>query len=119
MQVFVIFQGFTDTASSVKTYKPTMTLPAAARVSSEAEVPPSPSHSQDKHGLSAECIEKTGPGALAPRGAYIAPEEIQARFPLLRDLGADQMAALNRKVVSKIDWHMMPCVTLMFLMKYV
>jgi hypothetical protein len=49
---------------------------------------------------------------------YIAPEVIQARFDLLRDLGPDEMAALNKRVVRKIDWHMMPCVTLMFLMKY-
>lgn len=52
-------------------------------------------------------------------GTYIPPEEIQARFDLLRDLSPDQMAMLNKSVLKKIDWHMMPCVTLMFLMKYV
>jgi hypothetical protein len=50
---------------------------------------------------------------------YIPPEVIQARFELLRDLGPDEMAALNKRVVKKIDWRMMPCVTLMFLMKYI
>lgn len=47
----------------------------------------------------------------------IPPIEIQARFPLLRDLSETQMAALNKSVLRKVDWHMMPCVTLMFLMK--
>lgn len=61
-----------------------------------------------------EHVEKVTSG---PLGAYVSPLEIQGRFELLRDLGPEQMAALNKKVVSKIDWHMMPCVTLMFLMK--
>ncbi|KAL5002817.1 major facilitator superfamily domain-containing protein [Aspergillus recurvatus] len=52
------------------------------------------------------------------QGAYIAPEEIQARFDLLRSLSPGQMDALNKQVLRKIDWHMMPCVTLMFLMNY-
>jgi hypothetical protein len=47
----------------------------------------------------------------------IPPIEIQARFPLLRDLSETQLAALNKSVLRKVDWHMMPCVTLMFLMK--
>lgn len=54
-----------------------------------------------------------------PEGIYISPEEIQAQFDLLRDLSPDQMIALNNRVLKKIDWHTMPCVTLMFLMKYV
>ena len=54
-----------------------------------------------------------------PEGIYISPEEIQAQFDLLRDLSQDQMTALNNRVLKKIDWHTMPCVTLMFLMKYV
>ncbi|KAL2669903.1 hypothetical protein Neosp_015069 [[Neocosmospora] mangrovei] len=52
------------------------------------------------------------------RNGHIAPEEIQARFELLRHLSADQMETLNKSVRSKIDWHMMPWVTLMFLMNY-
>lgn len=56
----------------------------------------------------------------APEGTQGAsPTEIQARFPLLRDLGEAQMEALNNKLVKKIDWRLMPCVTAMFLMKYV
>lgn len=53
-----------------------------------------------------------------PEGVYISPEEIQAQFNLLRDLSPDQMITLNKRVLKKIDWHTMPCVTLMFLMKY-
>lgn len=52
-------------------------------------------------------------------GAYIAPEEIQARFPLLRDLSAEQMNDLNKRVVRKIDWRLLPIVSLMYLMKSV
>lgn len=47
----------------------------------------------------------------------ITNEEIQARFETLKDLSAEQMAALNKKVLRKIDWRLMPCITLMFLMK--
>ncbi|KAB8268849.1 major facilitator superfamily domain-containing protein [Aspergillus minisclerotigenes] len=53
-----------------------------------------------------------------PEGVYIPSEEIQARFELLRYLSPEQMDALNKRVLKKIDWHMMPCVTLMFLMNY-
>ncbi|GMG11590.1 unnamed protein product [Aspergillus oryzae] len=52
-----------------------------------------------------------------PEGVYIPSEEIQARFELLRYLSPEQMEAHNKRVLKKIDWHMMPCVTLMFLMK--
>jgi hypothetical protein len=58
------------------------------------------------------CIEDT-----VARVGPIPPTEIQARFPLLRDLSQERMDELNKRVRSKIDWHMMPCVTLMFLMK--
>jgi hypothetical protein len=64
-----------------------------------------------------QCVEDAKSGVPGVTGAYIPPEEIRARFPLLRDLSEEQLTALNKKVVSKIDWHMMPCVTLMFLMK--
>ncbi|KAM0211482.1 hypothetical protein ACHAPA_008642 [Fusarium lateritium] len=59
------------------------------------------------------CIENT-----VARVSPIPPTEIQARFPLLRDLSQERMDELNKRVRSKIDWHMMPCVTLMFLMNY-
>lgn len=60
----------------------------------------------------AQCVENAVPG-----DAPVAPVEIQARFGLLRHLSPSEMEVLNKRVRSKIDWHMMPCVTLMFLMK--
>ena len=43
--------------------------------------------------------------------------QIQHRFETLRGLNDEQMAALNKTVVRKVDWRLMPCITLMFLMK--
>lgn len=60
----------------------------------------------------AQCVEN----AINPHG-FVDPRDIQARFELLRNLSSSQMDELNKRVRSKIDWHMMPCVTLMFLMK--
>jgi hypothetical protein len=48
---------------------------------------------------------------------WYTPLEIQGRFDTLRDLSPDQMAALNKKVLRKIDWRLMPTITIMFLMK--
>ncbi|KAJ4339373.1 hypothetical protein N0V87_003310 [Didymella glomerata] len=50
--------------------------------------------------------------------SQITPQQIQARFDTLRDLSEEQMAALNKKLVRKLDWRLMPCITLMFLMNY-
>lgn len=50
-------------------------------------------------------------------GAYVSPLEIQARFATLRHLSEEQMDELNKRVRRRIDWRMMPAVTLMFLMK--
>ncbi|KAK5102642.1 hypothetical protein LTS08_003442 [Lithohypha guttulata] len=44
--------------------------------------------------------------------------QIQHHFSTLRGLDEDQMAALNRRVVRLIDWRMLPCITIMFLMNY-
>lgn len=49
----------------------------------------------------------------------ITPRAIQSRFDLLRDLSDDEMAALNKKVVRKLDLRLMPCITIMYLMSYV
>ncbi|KAJ4403656.1 hypothetical protein N0V91_006356 [Didymella pomorum] len=49
---------------------------------------------------------------------HITPQQIQARFDTLRDLSEEQMAALNKTLVRKLDWRLMPCITLMFLMNY-
>ena len=63
----------------------------------------------------AQCVESVHNGAV--ERAYISPEEIQARFPLLRDLGKEQMDALNKRVLRKIDLRLLPIVSLMYLMK--
>jgi hypothetical protein len=54
---------------------------------------------------------------VAEGNHIITPQQIQARFETLRDLSEEQMAALNKKVLRKLDWRLMPCITLMFLMK--
>lgn len=47
----------------------------------------------------------------------ITPRDIQARFDLLRDLSDAEMQKLSKTLVKKIDWRMMPTITLMFLMR--
>jgi hypothetical protein len=46
------------------------------------------------------------------------PAQIQHRFETLRGLSQGEMEALNKKVRRIIDWRLMPCMTLMFLMNY-
>lgn len=62
-----------------------------------------------------ECIESVV--AQNGEGAYVSPQEVQARFPLLRDLSTEQMGELNKRVLRKIDWRLLPIVSLMYLMK--
>jgi hypothetical protein len=45
----------------------------------------------------------------------VSPASIQARFDTLRD--EPQMAALNKRLLRRIDWRLMPTITIMFLMK--
>ena len=83
---------------------------------------PEPTHrpvEDEKIDAMQECVEKADGGDHHRAGgaSFIPPAEIQARFPLLRDLSEEQMEALNKKVRRTIDWRMMPAVTLMFLMK--
>lgn len=47
----------------------------------------------------------------------ITPAAIQARFATLSDLNEEQMVALNKRVLRRIDWRLLPMITLMFLMK--
>lgn len=54
----------------------------------------------------------------ADAGYSYTPEQIQNRFDSLRGLSQGEMEALNKKVRKIIDWRLMPCITLMFLMKY-
>ena len=56
---------------------------------------------------------------VSPTTYHITPQQIQARFELLKDKSDEQMAALNKQLLRKLDWRLMPCITLMFLMKYV
>jgi hypothetical protein len=54
---------------------------------------------------------------VAAESHHITPQQIQARFDTLRDLSEEQMTALNKRLVSRLDWRLMPCITMMFLMK--
>lgn len=45
--------------------------------------------------------------------------EIQQRFETLRELSEGQMTDLNIRARKIIDWRMMPCITVMFLMRLV
>ncbi|KAK4498337.1 hypothetical protein PRZ48_010995 [Zasmidium cellare] len=47
-----------------------------------------------------------------------SPSQIQARFETLRDLDDEQMATLNKELLRRIDWRLMPTITIMFLMNY-
>ena len=49
----------------------------------------------------------------------ITPRAIQSRFDTLRDLSDGEMTALNKKVLSKLDWRLLPIITIMYLMAYV
>jgi hypothetical protein len=51
-------------------------------------------------------------------GYQNSPREIQSRFDLLRDLSEAEMETLNKTVLRKVDWRMMPTITIMFLMWY-
>lgn len=48
----------------------------------------------------------------------VTPAAIQARFSTLQDLDETQMATLNKKLLRRIDWRLMPTITIMFLMNY-
>ncbi|KAK5058677.1 hypothetical protein LTR84_010941 [Exophiala bonariae] len=65
-----------------------------------------------------EKLEKLEGEAVQVERSWQTPAQIQHRFDTLRDLSDEQMTALNKKVLKKIDWRLMPCLTLMFLMNY-
>jgi hypothetical protein len=44
----------------------------------------------------------------------VSPADIQARFPTLQDLDETQMATLNKKLLRRIDWRLMPMITVSF-----
>lgn len=39
------------------------------------------------------------------------------QYPLLKDKSEEELAALNKAVLRKLDWKFLPCITLMLLMK--
>jgi len=56
-----------------------------------------------------EHVEKSGGLALH--------DEILQRYPLLADKSEVEMALLNKRVLKKLDWRFLPCITFMLLMK--
>lgn len=48
----------------------------------------------------------------------LSPAAIQAKFGTLRDLEETEMEVLNKKLLRRIDWRLMPTITIMFLMNY-
>lgn len=41
------------------------------------------------------------------------------RYPLLVSKSPEELAALNKSVLRKLDWRFLPCISLMLLMKLV
>lgn len=39
------------------------------------------------------------------------------QYPLLREKTQEELAALNKAVLKKLDWKFLPCITFMLLMK--
>jgi hypothetical protein len=50
-------------------------------------------------------------------GSLTLAEEILNRYPLLVGKSQEELASLNKKVLKKLDWKFLPCITLMLLMK--
>jgi hypothetical protein len=58
-----------------------------------------------------------------PKAALEALENISeadralAHFPILQNKTPEELAALNKAVLRKLDWYFLPCVTMMLLMR--
>jgi hypothetical protein len=65
--------------------------------------------SMEKEINTVEHVEKSGGITL--------DEEILSRYPLLTGKSEVEMALLNKKVLKKLDWKFLPCITFMLLMK--
>jgi hypothetical protein len=53
---------------------------------------------------------------------HAAPEDATVwlqQYPLLAEKSPEELTALNKAVLKKLDWKFLPCITLMLLMKYV
>jgi len=45
------------------------------------------------------------------------PDVLLERYPLIKDKSKEELDALNKKVLKKLDWKFLPCITMMLLMK--
>jgi hypothetical protein len=50
-------------------------------------------------------------------GGLTLDDEILSRYPLLAGKSEVEMSLLNKKVLKKLDWKFLPCITFMLLMK--
>ena len=62
-------------------------------------------------------VDRKDPDAVVAFVEDVTPAGIQAQFPCLRDLEVAEMVALEKKVLRKLDWRLLPTITIMFLMK--
>ena len=51
-------------------------------------------------------------------GGAVTADEVLNRYPLLVGKSEVDMALLNKKVLKKLDWYFLPCITFMLLMNY-
>ena len=64
--------------------------------------------------------ELSTPKAVSDHIDYVNevdPSIIQASFDTLRGLNREDLDALEKGLLRKIDWRMMPTITVMFLMR--
>lgn len=63
----------------------------------------------DSKKANAEMVEES-------RGTKESAELLLQCWPLLRDKSPDELEALNKQVLRKLDWKFLPCVTIMLIM---
>ena len=61
--------------------------------------------------------DKKDPDTVVAVIEDVSPAGIQAQFSTLRDLNDEEMKVLKKKLVRRLDWRLMPCITIMFLLK--
>jgi hypothetical protein len=47
------------------------------------------------------------------------PDVLLERYSLIKDKPQEELDVLNKKVLRKLDWKFLPCITMMLLMKSV
>lgn len=70
---------------------------------------------QNRISISKESAEIVKIENAAPADASVWIQQ----YPLLREKTEEELAALNKAVLRKLDWKFLPCITIMLLMKYV